>query len=233
MIILIFICIGLIIGLFSGLLGIGGGLISVPTLSCVFSMQHVPFALRMHLAVGTSLAAIIFTSLVSMRAFHYQGSIVWALWKKLLPGIILGTLTGVLISSFLTSKWLRILFGLLVLYTAIRLLWTSKTELKTETQHKTLLNKLYFLMPTSFITGMTAGILGVGGSVVIIPLLLYGGLPIRQASGTSVACAIPIAFIGACGFMVTGWHIPNLPTYPTGYVNWPAALPFSSLVYSA
>lgn len=227
MTILIYIIAGLFLGFLSGLLGIGGGLIGVPALSWIFALDHVPTELRMHLAVGTSLASIVMTSLVSVRVFHYQESVRWPLVWRLLPGIVLGTFLGLSITRHLSSYHIRVLFAIFVLYMAIRFWWTSHPESNQEKPLHPFLKNSYFLFIISAMTSMLACIIGVGGTVILIPFLLYGGLPMRQASGTSLGCAIFVSLTGMLGLMIIGWHEPNLPPFSTGYVVWPAALGLS------
>ncbi|MBI5447104.1 MAG: sulfite exporter TauE/SafE family protein [Gammaproteobacteria bacterium] len=227
MLILFIYCIaGLLIGFLSGLLGIGGGLIAVPALSMLLVLQGVNHSLIMHIAVATSLSTIIFTSLASIRTFHQQGEVAWDLIKILLPGVILGTLLGTFISQHLSTNHLRFLFGLFVLIVAFRLFFQKKEDLKSHTPHPRSIDKadLRHHRIAAVATGLTAGLLGVGGSIIIIPYLLHKGFTIRQASGTSITCAFPIALIATLVFSISGWHIVNLPPYSTGYVNWSATL---------
>ncbi len=224
-ILLIYCIVGLLIGLLSGLLGIGGGLVAVPALSWIFMQQNIDYALVMHMAVATSLATIIFTSLASIRAFNRQGNVVWTLVKSLLPGVTLGTVVGIAISHFLSTHDLRTIFGLFVLIISFRMMF-EKYHGPAPTHKNMPAKKKKYWDPhaIALTTGLSSGLLGVGGSIIIIPYLLHEGFSMRQASGTSITCALPIALIAVCSTILASWKLPNLPAYSTGYVNWSAAL---------
>lgn len=222
---IIYILTGLLIGLLSGLLGIGGGLVAVPALLWIFTHQGVAYAVTMHMAIGTSLGGIIFTSLAAVLAFNKQQSIVWPYVVRMLPGIIIGTLVGAAISDHISTHGLKIFFGVFVLIMALRMFFTKKDAPAPGAKpHKV---SPFFIVFLGTATGLLAGLLGVGGSVIIIPGLLYCGLTMRQCSGTSIASILPVALVGTLSMIAVGWHHPNLPPFSTGYVNWPAALGLS------
>lgn len=222
--ILIYCLTGAIIGLLSGLLGIGGGLVAVPTLSWILLHQGVDYSLTMHMAVATSLATIIFTSIASIRAFNRQGDVEWQLVRALLPGILIGTIIGVFIAHQLSTHDLKVVFGLFVLIVALRLLFEKKREIEATLVHGKKFKNGHTYHAMAIITGISSGLLGVGGSIIVIPYLLHEGFSIRQASGTSITCALPIALIAVISIIISSWHMSGLPPYSTGYINWPAAI---------
>lgn len=230
-ILLIYCLVGAVIGLLSGLLGIGGGLVAVPALSWILTLQGVNEELIMHIAVATSLSTIIFTSLASIRVFNRQGEVIWQLVKKLLPGVVIGTMLGIIISQFLSTHDLRIIFGLFVLIISFRLLFEKPKSLppvsNTEPQTNPRPKHRWDPHGIALTTGLSSGLLGVGGSIIIIPYLLHQGFNIRQASGTSITCSLPIALVGVIFFIATSWNLNDLPPYSTGYINWGATLGLS------
>jgi len=215
---------GLLIGVLSGLLGVGGGLVAVPALVWILARQGVHYDILMHMAVGTSLAGILFTSLAAIYKFSQQNNIVWVIVKKLVPAVMIGVLFGVYLAHRLSTQNLKIVFGLFVFIVAIHFLFERKKNQNSE-------NKIFFSKGNYFsagiITGLSAGLMGVGGSVIMIPYLLYKGLNMRQASGTSIACVFPLAFVAVISMTILGWGQQGLPPYSTGYINWPAALSLS------
>lgn len=212
--------IGLITGVFSGLLGLGGGLVMVPFLVAMFQWQHMPENFIMHIATGTSLAAMIFTTFMTTWSHHKRGSVQWSLLKRLLPSTMAGSLLGVAVARSLSTQGLKSFFALLACLLGLRIIWTATKPQRTTFHH----------LPSSVLIlsvlciGMMAGMLGVGGGVLLIPLLMWLGLPIIQASATSSACAFGVASIGAIASVFAGSYELDLPAQTLGFVYWPAAL---------
>jgi uncharacterized membrane protein YfcA len=218
LIVTVYLLLGTLAGLLAGLLGIGGGIVVVPVLYFVFQSQYLPAELLMHMAVGSSLATVVCTSITSAYAHHRRGAVLWDVVKRLAPGIVVGAWMGAAIAGYLPSDGLRVFFGLFEVYIAVQLLFGFKPA-----PHRTLPE----------VTGMTAvgggigaisSILGIGGGTLTVPFLLWCNIGIREAVATSAACGFPIALAGAAGFVVTGWAEPRLPAWSSGYVYWPAVL---------
>ena len=211
-------------GLSAGLLGIGGGLIIVPILYFVFSQQPVPSEHVMHMALATSLATIIVTSVSSARAHHKRGAVLWPIVFSLSPGIVIGAWLGAMLASALASDILRPVFGVFELLVALHLLVNV-----TPPAHST-------SMPTtrSFAGGTVIGgissIVGIGGGTLTVPFLLWHNVSIRNAVASSAACGFPIAVAGAAAYVVSGWHIDGLPDWTLGYVSLPA---FAAIVLTS
>lgn len=210
--------IGILAGLLAGLLGVGGGIIVVPCLAYVFSNQNIPHDSLMHVVAGTSLAAMIVTTLFSLRGHYQRGIIFWPLFTRLLPGIMLGTMAGTVLARFLDTHVLRILFGLFVLVIAIRMFFQEHDHVR----HK-------FPGPlgrwsAALFIGMSSGMLGIGGSTLSIPFLTYFNISMRNAMAISTACGFIVAVTGTIGFIIVGWHQTDMPHWSTGYIYWPAAL---------
>ncbi|WP_298627334.1 sulfite exporter TauE/SafE family protein [uncultured Legionella sp.] len=214
---IIYVFIGAFAGLMSGAIGIGGGIVIVPGLVFVFQLNHViPEQLSMHVAAATSLAVIIFTSLVSVRVHYKIGEILWPVFNRLWPGLALGVVSGVVIADAVPTSWLKIMFGLFLLFVAVKML----TNLRANNIKKTpgfWLNGII-----SYFIGVLSGLLGVGGGVLIVPYLTYCGVAARKIVGVSNLCTFVVGFIGTIVFMLTGQNDMANIAYSTGYVYWPA-----------
>lgn len=215
----LYLSLGAITGFLAGLLGIGGGVISVPGLVYAFSFLAIPQVILMHLAEGSSIAAIALTMIVAVLTHHKNKMIDWIIVKQLAPGIVVGCILGVFIAAFLPTKALKVIFGIFVLVIAVQLLWSHKREKSVSPPPSLLIQKA-----SGIFVGLLSGLLGIGGGVVAVPLLLRFGLPIHQASATSTTCALLASLIGTISFSMAGWYVAGLPSGATGYVYWPAAL---------
>lgn len=212
--------IGIIAGFVSGLLGIGGGLIVVPMLALTFALSGFPHAKIMHVAAGTSLAIMIVTSIAAVIAHHRLNHVLWPIVKKLLPGILVGVVVGALLANQLSTRWLQLLFGVFLLLISIKMFILS-TPKPTRRMPGKMISAIM-----SFLIGVKSGLLGLGGGAIIIPFLSYCNVPMRQASGTSITCTLPIAIVGTISFIILGWRINPMP-HSFGYVYWPAFLSVS------
>ena len=218
--ILIYLLLGSFAGILAGLLGVGGGLIIVPVLAWFFASQHFPPELLMQLAVGTSLATIIPTSISSIHAHHKKAAVLWTVFLSLIPGIIIGALLGAVIADQLPSHTLKLIFAIFVLMVAAQLFFGIKPHASRG-------------MPGQFgrgiagtVIGSLSAIVGIGGGSLTVPYLLINNIKIQQAIATSSACGLPIAMAGAFGFIITGWNT-NIPEYSLGYVYLPAFITIS------
>lgn len=188
--------IGIVSGFFGGLLGIGGGLIMVPTLLLAFhSFDHA-----MHLAVGTSLAAMIFTSLASATTHYFRKGIRWQIFYAVTPGIIIGAIFGAWIASHLSSESLEFFFGGFAALFGVYFLFPKKGE---EAKELKLLSSSLMIVPGICI-GAVSALLGIGGGLIMVPLLTYFGVKIRNAISTSAATGVLIAIFGALSFYLFG-----------------------------
>ncbi len=214
--ILAYLVVGAFAGLIAGLLGVGGGLVIVPVLALLFERAGVDAAVLMHLAIGTSLATIVVTSLSSLRAHARCGAVRWDVFIALTPGIVLGALTGAAMASRLTGHSLRAFFGLFELAVALQIgfdLVTSAHRRLPGTPGMTL---------AGGVIGFVSAIVGIGGGTLTVPFLVWCNVSIRQAVATAAACGLPIALAGASGFVASGWAEAGLPPGSTGFLYWPA-----------
>ena len=219
---LLYLALGAFAGVMAGMLGVGGGLIIVPVLAWIFGRQSVSDALIMHLAIGTSLASIVITSISSIRAHHQRGAVLWPAFWRLTPGIVIGAWLGAAVADLLSSAALTKIFAVFVLMVAAQMAFGAKPAPQRE------LPKPTGMAATGVVIGMVSAIVGIGGGSLTVPFLSWCNTPIRQAVATSAACGLPIALAGALGFIVTGLNAPHLPAWSLGYVYGPALVGVAS-----
>jgi hypothetical protein len=214
--IILYLLTGAVAGLSAGLLGIGGGLIIVPILFFIFSRQADSSEYVMHMALATSLATIIVTSLSSARAHHKRGAVLWPIVFDLSPGIIIGAWLGAMFASALASNTLRPVFGVFELLVATHLLINYRPD-----THTTAVSRTRSIAGGVVIGGISS-VVGIGGGTLTVPFLLWHNISIRNAVASSAACGFPIAVAGTATYVFSGWNIAGLPAYSLGYVNLPA-----------
>lgn len=208
---------GLIAGLLAGLLGIGGGAVIVPALVWIFHLSDtIPEQHLMHIAIGTSLATIVITSISSIIAHHRRGAVQWPIVKQLAPGIVIGALFGAWVADLLSSDALRIVFGVFLLLLSIEMIFGKKPA-----PHRQLPGQVG-MGGVGIIIGSVSALVGIGGGSLTVPFLAFCNVALRNAVATSAACGFPIAVAGAFGFIVTGWNASALPNNSLGYVYLPA-----------
>jgi uncharacterized membrane protein YfcA len=217
----IYLLVGVVAGVLAGLFGIGGGLIIVPALNLTFRLQGVGDENLMHLALGTSLATIFGTALSSVLAHHRRGAIQWKVARRLMPGIVIGTLIGAMAAHQIPSPFLQRGFGLFEIAIALQMLLAKGTK-----PHRNLPGNLVMTTAGGSI-GFMSALAGIGGGTLTVPFLVWHSLAMRHAVAISSACGLPIAIAGTLGYLWAGWHQPDLPEFSTGYVYWPAVLGIS------
>ncbi len=203
---LVFVLSGGIAGVLAGLFGIGGGIIMVPAMSTIFQHMGASADHAMRLAVATSLATIIPTSIASLRAHHKRQGIDWPLLKLWLPIIIVGAFIGSYLTRYISGKALSLLFGLLLAFMAIRFLKPQAAEAE-QVQRK--VGKV--LQSTfAFTIGCSSAMLGVGGGVLGVPALCYVGLPLKRAIGTASTFGLMVAIPGVFNYLLAATP-PDVP----------------------
>ncbi len=213
---LAYLVLGLSVGFFAGLLGIGGGLIIVTALVFMFGSQGFPPDRIVHLALGTSITSIVFTSLSSVRAHHQHKAVRWDIVKRATPGIMLGTAFGTLFADALPSHQLAIFFTVFVYYSAAQM-WLDIKPKPT----RQLPGRLAIASAGAFV-GALSSLVGAGGGVVTIPMMTMCNVHLRNALATSAALSLPISVVGAGGYILTGLGKDHLPPLSIGYVYLPA-----------
>lgn len=210
---LICLAVGAFAGVMAGLLGIGGGLVIVPALAWVFHTQGVDDGIVMHLALGTSLATIVFTSVSSVRAHHRRGAVLWEPVRRLAPGIVVGAWLGAQIADALPTATLKLVFAIFVLAVSAQIALGAQPA----GQHR-LPGRVGMALAGGLI-GAVSGVVGIGGGSLTVPFLTWCQVPIRNAVASSAAVGLPIAVSGALGYVAAGWNEPLLPSGALGYVS--------------
>ncbi len=215
---LIYIGLGVFAGLLSGIFGIGGGLVIVPTLMFCFKLLHFPPEHIMHMAIGTSLSIILVTVTNAMYAHHLNKNIDWNISKKLFFAIVVGALGGGFVSKDLAAKTLEIIFSVYVVLVSIKMFM----DVKVERDLKPTKDYQYWIV--GFIIGFKSTILGIGGGTISIPFLTWRGHSMNTAVGVSASLGIPIALAGVASYIYNGMNIKGLPEHSLGYVYLPALI---------
>ncbi|QJD31292.1 TSUP family transporter [Methylococcus geothermalis] len=210
---------GAIAGVASGLFGIGGGAIIVPFLVGLFPGQGVPESILMIMAVATSLATIVVTSVSSLRAHHRRGAVVWPLVWRLVPGIALGTVAGTIVADHLPTQRFKQSFAVFLMLVAVQVYRGRREEAAGEKPVS-----LGVLTGGGLVIGLLSALFGIGGGSLTVPFLLRCRQNIRHAVAISSACGFPIAVVGTLSYVVLGWDHPSLPAHSLGYIYWPAFL---------
>jgi len=207
---------GLVAGFLAGLLGIGGGLILVPVLVVLFSAQGFSESVVMPLALGTSLATIIFTAISSMRAHHARGAVDWPTVRRMAPGVVGGALLSTALAAYLAPSMLKLMFAVYAGLAATQLLCNIKPPASRQ------LPSAGGLSMAGGVVGGISVLAGVGGAVTSIPFLLWCNVPERVAVGTAAAIGLPVAVSGTLGYIGNGLAISGLPHFSLGFVYLPA-----------
>ncbi len=215
---LIYPFLGVFAGLIAGLLGVGGGIITVPVLIYVFSNQHFSPEVLTHMAVGTSLATIILTSFGSVYQHHQKGAVNWPILRWYAIGLVLGALAGAKLADLIQGRVLQVLFGGFAVIIALQMAADIKPK-----PSRTLPSGPGLLTVGGAI-GTISAIFGIGGGSLSVPFLTWCNVKMQQAVATSAAGGMPIAVAGALGFVLTGLDEASLPEYSVGYIYIPAVL---------
>jgi len=210
--------VGVVAGVLAGLLGIGGGLVIVPVLIYTLTLQRVEHEMIMHMALATSMASIIFTSISSFMSHHRRGAVRWDIVKKITPGILIGTFLGSCVASAMPTLWLKTVF-VVFLYT---MAWQMLANKKPKASRN--LPGMAGISAVGGVIGVVSSLVGIGGGSLSVPFMLWCNVVVHHAIGTSAAIGLPIAVAGTIGYVWNGWGVANLPQYSFGYVYLPACL---------
>jgi uncharacterized membrane protein YfcA len=205
---------GVVGGMVAGMLGVGGGIVIVPVLYHVLALMGVDPDVRMHIAVGTSLATIIPTSFSSARSHHAKGAVDWDLLRRWVVPMVVGVLIGSALAGIARGQWLALFFALVAIPVAVHLAFFGET--------RRLADHLpggigAWLLPAGI--GGVSTMMGIGGGTVGVPAMTLCGVPIHRAVGTASAFGAIISIPGTLGAIIAGWGAAHLPPYSLGYVN--------------
>ncbi|MCB1527430.1 MAG: sulfite exporter TauE/SafE family protein [Hyphomicrobiaceae bacterium] len=205
---------GALVGIMSGLLGIGGGGILVPVLYETFTALGVDPAIRMHMALATSLAVIVPTSLRSFSAHKAKGAVDVALVKRMGPWVVLGVVLGIVTASYVSStalKWFWVVFGTVM----AAKLWFGRDSWRLGSQ----IPKSRAVEVYAFFVGYVSVLISIGGAAFIVAFMTLYGRSVLQAVATSSGFGPLISIPGAIGFAWAGWGVEGTLPFSLGYVS--------------
>ncbi len=217
MLILLFIIIGLVTGILAGLLGIGGGVITVPAMFYLFKYTHFPHEHLMHTCIATALATTLMTSIGSTISHHIKRTILFSVLKYIVPGLIVGCIFGALLSEFLSNRFLQIFFGAMSVLFAIYFFFPKLPKLHFASEPN---KSLVFF---GLVIGSLSSLLGVGGGIFMVPILLGYNISLKNVVASSSAGTLATAFVGTLIYLFIAYGDPTLPD-SIGFVNIPAFL---------
>ena len=209
-----YLALGVFVGFFSGLLGIGGGAAMVPVLAMVFAAKGFDDAV--HLALGTSITTILFTSVASVRSHHLHNAVNWHVLRVMAPGLLVGTFVGALLAGRLDVRLLAVAFTALIYYYSFQMLRAQAPHAERSFPSAAAMSLF-----AAFI-GLISSLSATGGASLVVPFLVKRNIVIHQAIGTAAAVGWPIAAAGAAGYVIGGLRHATLPDYSLGYIYLPA-----------
>ncbi len=209
---------GAAIGFAAGLLGIGGGMLTVPFMTLLFTMQKLPSEHIVHMAIATSLATIMFTSISSVRAHNKRGAVLWPVARRLAPGILVGSMLGARIAGALPTQWLALVFALFVGFSATQMLLDRKPKPTRQ------LPGTAGMFSVGGAIGIASAIVGAGGGFLSVPFMTWCNVRVHNAVATSASLGFPIAAAGTLGYVITGWHLTGVAPGVFGYIHVPALI---------
>ncbi len=208
---------GLSSGFLAGLLGIGGGMMMVPFITIILSGRGVGPDLAVKMAIATSMATIMFTSISSVRAHHQRGFVRWDLVRRLAPGIVLGgALASLGVFSILKGSWLALFFAAFVSFSATQMFLDKKPAPTRQVPGTA------GLLGAGGVIGFLSGLVGAGGGFVSVPFMTWCNVAIHNAVATSAALGFPIALANVLGYIISGQNLQHLPPFSIGYIWLPA-----------
>ncbi|QNK67889.1 sulfite exporter TauE/SafE family protein [Variovorax sp. PAMC26660] len=208
---------GLGTGFLAGLLGIGGGMLMVPFITIIMGQRGVPADLAVKMAIATSMATIIFTSVSSVRAHHKRGAVRWDIVQRLAPGIVIGSLAGSLgVFALLKGTALAIFFALFVGFSATQMFLDKKPKPTRQ------MPGTGGQLAAGGAIGFISGLVGAGGGFISVPFMTWCNVAIHNAVATSAALGFPIAVANVLGYVISGQSVQGLPAGAFGYIWLPA-----------
>lgn len=207
---------GAAVGFAAGLLGIGGGMLLVPFMTMLLTARGFASEHIVHMAIATSLATIMFTSVSSVRAHHKRGAVLWPVVKLLAPGILIGSWIGPWIGAQMNSSALAMFFAVFVAFSGTQMLLDRKPAPTRE------LPKAPGMFGAGGVIGVLSGLVGAGGGFVSVPFMTWCNVKIHNAVATSAALGFPIALAGTLSNIYFGMNVPDLPAGSLGFIYLPA-----------
>jgi uncharacterized membrane protein YfcA len=210
---------GLATGFLAGMLGIGGGMLQVPFMTIILSKKGVPAGMAIKMAIATSMATIVFTSLSSLRAHHRRGAVRWDLVRGIAPGIVGGgLLAGAGVFALIKGPQLAFVFALFLGVSALQMMLDRKPR-PTRTMPGPLGQTA-----VGGVIGLVSGLLGAGGAFISAPFMTWCNVPMHTVVATSAALGFPVALASTAGYLISGWSLPAALPGAFGYLYLPALL---------
>jgi uncharacterized membrane protein YfcA len=209
---------GAVTGFYAGLLGVGGGGVMAPILTALFLAQGFPHGQVLHMALGTSMATIVLTSISSLRAHHAHGAVHWDIVRRIAPAILIGAFGGAFIASRLSTASLAVFFACFMTFVAVQMLYNAKPKPSRE-----LPGRIGTSAAGLFI-GAVSALVAIGGGSLLVPFMVWCNVEMRRAIGTSAAIGFPVALSGTAGYLINGWAETGAPPFTLGYIYLPALL---------
>ena len=207
---------GAVVGFFAGLLGVGGGGIMVPLLTGLFVAQGFAHDHVVHIALATSMAAIIFTSISSAWSQHKRQAVLWPIVFQISPGIIVGTFASAYFVSFIPTQALAIVFAVFMALISLQMVLNKKSKPTRQ------LPKAAGMSFVGSVIGALSALIAIGGGSLSVPFLTWCNVPMKKAIATSSGIGFFIAVFAVIGYFVSGSQQQGLPSLSSGYIYWPA-----------
>lgn len=207
---------GILVGIFAGLFGIGGGSVIVPVLYEVFRVLGVPEDVRMQLCIGTSLAIIVPTNFMSYRAHKTKGAVIDEVVRVWTIPAIGGVAVGSFMAAVAPGALFKIIFVAFAFFIAARMFGGGERWSLGEGLPARPLMWLY-----GFVTGLMSSLVGISGGAISNSVLTLYGFPMQRAVATSAGIGVPITIAGTIGYMLAGWpHMAEMPAFSIGFVSF-------------
>lgn len=217
----VWLVLGAVTGVFAGLMGVGGGGILVPMLTTLFTMQGFPPDVLVHMALGTSMATIVFTSLSSLRAHHAHGAVDWKIVRTIIASILLATFATTFFAANVPARPLSIFFACFMAYVSWQMIQNRPPK------PGRVLPGAAGLSAVGAAIGAVSALVAIGGGSLVVPFLIWCNVRAQTAIGTSAAIGLPIAFAGSVGYLINGWSDSNMPPGSLGFIYLPALFSIS------
>ena len=225
--ILYYVVVGLVVGFLAGLAGVGGGGMTVPIFTMLFAWQGIATGEVVHLALGTSMAGMVFTTFGSMRAHYRKGNVETGMAVKMTIGVFVGTFLATFIASYVPGVYLALFFSVFMMYVAYKM-FQKQTYYHNPKPHGLAANII-----SGSVVGSISALVSISGAKLTVPYLMHQNFQVKRAIGTSAAIGFPVALSGTLGYLINGWTNTDLDNLIIGYVYLPVVALFAISSYFA
>lgn len=225
--IIYYMAMGLVVGFLAGLVGVGGGGMTVPIFTMLFLLQGMDPEEVVHLALGTSMAGMVFTTFGSMRAHYSQNNVETKMVIRMSLGVLIGTFLSTFIASYLQGFYLALFFSAFMMYVAYTM-FQKREYAHNSRPHGPAANTL-----SGSVIGSISALVSISGAGLTVPYLMKQNFDVKRAIGTSAAIGFPVAFSGTLGYLINGWSNTDMERLIIGYIYLPAVVLFAISSYFA